>query len=115
MIDDSLIYKAYRVKFVASLTLPLFIMLLKLYILHSLIRQLISNVTVNNATQHALCFLFGARHASNLFISLFNCFSSRFYLLQHLYFRHRKLERQEANSFKRTLKWTLFTTTCFTC
>ncbi|KAL4621903.1 hypothetical protein ACB092_06G260900 [Castanea dentata] len=29
--------------------------------------------------------------------------------------RHRKLERQEANSFKRTLKWTLFTTTCFTC
>ena len=68
MIDDSLIYRAYKVKFVVSLTSSLFIMLLKLYILHSLIRHLISNVTVNNGTQHALCFLFGARHASKLFI-----------------------------------------------
>ena len=76
MIDDSLVYKAYRVKFIVSFTSHLIIMLLKLYILHSLIRHLISNVTVNNGTQHALCFLFGARHASILFISLFNCFSS---------------------------------------
>ena len=76
MINDSLIYRAYKVKFVVSLTSPLFIMLLKFYILHSSIHQLIRNVTVNNGTQHALCFLFGARHASILFISLFNCFSS---------------------------------------
>ena len=32
MINDSLIYRAYKVKFVVSLTSPLFIMLLKLYI-----------------------------------------------------------------------------------
>ena len=68
MIDDSLIYKTYRVKFIVSFTSHLIIMLLKLYMLQSLIRHLISTVTVNNGTQHALCFLFGARHASNLFI-----------------------------------------------
>ena len=71
VIDDSLIYNAYKVKFVVFLTSHLFIMLLKLYKLHLLICQFISTMIVNNRNQHALGFLFGVRHASNFFISFF--------------------------------------------